>query len=219
MAAFWGVDTSTQHDSNSQDFTRTGSTKKNLSDEAINSLIYDIMSSDQGLAALATGENASGGYKSSTKSLASQDLIAKIFGQLANVTAETVTSETGQSSSRQNSNKSSGKVGTVICTELARLGYLDPRLVILGMPIFAKTHRFIVSGYHAWSLPIVPRLAGSKILRAIFIPLARGRYEQYILGKKSIEGYLAIYGVESICFLIGAVLSLKEKLHGRSVHA
>ena len=48
--------------------------------KAIDKAIYDIMASDQGLAALATAENASGGYKSSGKTLLLTDQLINSWG-------------------------------------------------------------------------------------------------------------------------------------------
>jgi hypothetical protein len=79
----------------SQSSTSTSgqTTQKVLTQAGIDKLIYDVLSSDSGLSALAQGENVSGGYGSSSKSLMTQDLVTKLVGELANVTAPTVTSK------------------------------------------------------------------------------------------------------------------------------
>ena len=91
----------------------TTTSQRKISQEGIDKLIYDVLSSDRGLASLAQGENSSGGFGSSTKQMMSQDLVTKLVGELANVTAENVTTTTGTETQR---NKK--KSPTVICTEL-----------------------------------------------------------------------------------------------------
>lgn len=70
-----------------------GTTKKVLSQEAIDNLVNSVLGADNGLASLAGGENLAGGFGSSTKAQLAQDMITNLVGQLANVTAETVTTE------------------------------------------------------------------------------------------------------------------------------
>ena len=94
--------------------SQTGSTKKVLSQEAIDKLIYDVLSSDQGLASLATGENLSGGFGSTAKSQLAQDFVVKTIGELANVMAETVTKQDGTLEKQTTANTSKKGVKTVI---------------------------------------------------------------------------------------------------------
>lgn len=182
----------------------TSTSQKQISQEGINKLIYDVLSSDQGLAALGGVENASGGFKSSTKSLLSQDLMAKLVGELANVTAPTVKTE----SSQENTSKDSSniKAGTVICTELVRQDKLDIDLYSAGHAHFLSLHPAIIRGYQLWAAPIARRMRTSSFLVRFFTPLARKRYEYIVYGDFSIFGFLSIYLGQPLCFLIGLLV-------------
>jgi hypothetical protein len=189
------------NDFTGKSFSGTSTSQKKLSQEGINKLIYDVLSSDQGLAALGGVENASGGFKSSTKSLLSQDLVAKIVGELANVTAPTVKTENTQ----ENTSKDSfnAKAGTVICTELVRQNRLDLDLYSAGHAHFHSLHPAIVRGYHFWASPIARKMVTSPRLTQFFVPLARKRYEYIVYGDFSILGFLSVYLGQPLCFLIG----------------
>jgi hypothetical protein len=179
----------------------TSTSQKQISQEGINKLIYDVLSSDQGLAALGGVENASGGFKSSTKSLLSQDLMAKLVGELANVTAPTVKTESSQENSSKDN--TSIKAGTVICTELVRQDKLDLDLYAAGHSHFLSLHPAIIRGYHFWAEPIAIKMATSPRLTRFFAPIARKRYEYIVYGDFSITGFLTIYFGQPLCFLIG----------------
>lgn len=176
------------------------STQKILGQEAIDKLVYDVLSSDQGLSALASMENASGGYNSTTKGLMANDLITKIVGEIANITAPTVTSANSKES------KKSGGVKTVICTELMRQGLLDEDLYLKGTPYFLSLHPYTVRGYQSWATKVVPVLARNPRLAKFFAPIAVKRYEYIVLGKKTAIGMATVYFCQPVCFVIGAVL-------------
>lgn len=182
---------------------RSGSQKKVLSQEAVDKLIYDVMSSDQGLAALASGENSSGGYGSSTKGLMAQDLTAKLVGEIANITAETITTEAASSKEKSKS----GKVGTVICTELVRLGLMDRKLYDAGHSHFSSLHPFIVLGYQSWALRVVPLMESRPLLCKFLLAIAVRRYQYIVNGKFSITGAASVYLAQPVCGLIGAIIA------------
>jgi len=58
----FGVDKTSTTGSEVQKAEQTNTSKKVLSQDAINKLIYDVSSADQGFASLATGENLAGRY-------------------------------------------------------------------------------------------------------------------------------------------------------------
>jgi len=175
--------------------TTSGTTQKVLTQEGIDKLVYDVMSSDQGLAALASGENASGGFGSSTKSLMAQDLIAKLVGELANVTAPTVTNTQTQ--------KSSGKKLSVICTELHRQGYIEDDLYARGSQKFYEANPVMARGYQFLAQPIVRKMVSNPKLCQFFLPWASARYDYVLLGKNSWRaGVMSLLG-EPICFIVG----------------
>jgi hypothetical protein len=185
----------------------TSTVQKNISQEGINKLIYDVLSSDQGLAALGGVENASGGFKSSTKSLLSQDLIAKIVGNIANITAPEVT--TASSQENKSTDSANIKAGTVICTELVRQDKLDIDLYSAGHAHFLSLHPAIIRGYQLWAAPIAAKMTTSPRLTRFFQPLARKRYEYIVYGDFSIFGFLSVYLGQPLCFLIGLCVPKK----------
>ncbi len=178
----------------------TQSTQKVLTQEGIDKLVYDVLSSDQGLSALSSMENASGGYNSTTKALMANDLVTKLVGEIANITAPTVTS-----SSTKNSKKGIGGK-TVICTELMRQGLLDEELYSQGHAHFLTLHPYIVRGYQSWATKCVPILARNPRLAKFIAPVAIKRYEYIVLGKKTLTGLTTVYLAQPVCFVIGAVL-------------
>lgn len=170
--------------------------KKDIDPAGINKLIYDVLSSDQGLAALAGGENAAGGTKSSTKGLLAQDLIAKVVGELANVTATETKTDT-----------SSTKKGTVICTELVRQGLLSEPLYVGGFDHFSSLSNQTIRGYQVWARKVVPLMVKYPLLAKILAPIGVGRYEFIVSKKLTFWGLVTVYLGQPICYLIGLFVS------------
>jgi hypothetical protein len=170
--------------------------KKSIDPAGINKLIYDVLSSDQGLAALAGGENAAGGTKSSTKGLLAQDLIAKVVGELANVTATETKQETGTT-----------KKGTVICTELVRQGLLSEELYVGGFAHFSSLHQQTVRGYQVWAKKVVPLMAKHRWLAELIAPIGVGRYEFIVNKKITFWGLATVYIGQPLCHIIGLFVS------------
>lgn len=224
---------------NNYELSGNKTSKLNLSPEGMNKLIYDILSSDQGLAALATGEGMSGGFGSTTKSLLAQDLVVKIAGELGKLTAETVTTadevkttkegralnKVGDFGDKYNFfNDSSGGVDSatddsVICTELNRQGVLDDALYYhpAAQLHFLELPEEVVRGYHFWAKSCVQPLASSSWLSNCVAPIVRSRYEMITTGKFKFLGAITIYLGQPICYAIGAILRDLENLNGRTV--
>jgi hypothetical protein len=183
--------------SSSQSQSSTETTQKILSQEGIDKILYDIMSSDQGLAALANAENASGGYGSSSKTLLAQDLIAKVAGEIANITAPTVTTSSSKTSGK------SAKVGTVICTALAMRGNLPKDLYVDGAKHYWELNPRVLAGYHTWAFGVVDLMQKYQWLYKLLAPIAVGRYEM-ITGRKKITfwGAVTIYLGHPLCWLL-----------------
>lgn len=179
----------------------TTTTQLNLSGEAYNQIIKDILASDAGLASLATGENLSGGYGSSVKAQLAQDLVLNIAGEMAKLTAPTV-----QTTQQQSQSKTKKKV-SVICTELARQGKLPQALYLLGHSHFLSLHPQTVAGYRVWADKVVPLMQKSRRLSNFLAPIALARYKMIVHGKFSILGAATIYLGQPICFIIGGFLS------------
>lgn len=200
-------------------------TRKNLSDEAIQKLIYDALSSDAGLAALASGENLAGGSKSSSKTLLAQDMMAKLIGELASVTAETETSEDQVKTTKEgrfvskfgdNLEKPSGIMGgagagalsdTVICTELRRQGLLSQRLYeSVGAP-WKQVPYYTWRGYHIWARHVVPLMQKSPALSKTLLPIIRSRYE-LLAGSKDFCFWGRVTQIfEAPCYLLGFIIA------------
>lgn len=184
--------------------------QKVLSQEAIDKLIYDVLSSDNGIAQLAAGENLSGGSSSSTKTLQTQDFLTKVIGELANVTAETIK----LSDSSTSENKKSGGAKTVICTELHRQGKLDTELYEAGTPHWNVLNHTVWRGYICWAEHVVPLMQKSELLSNLLAPIVRSRYQMIATGKFHFLGALTLYVGQPICYLIGLVMSLGDN-YGR----
>jgi len=188
----------------------TVTTRKNLSQESIDKLIYDALSSDVGLAALASGENLTGGSKSSSKTLLAQDMMAKIIGELASVTAETEQTTKQEKTTKEGRalNKFADNTGTVICTELHRQGKLSSELYhSVGAP-YAQVSYFTWRGYHLWASRVVPLMARSERLSNLLLPVIRSRY-LLLSGAPGFHffGRMTQRIGEPICWMIGAVVS------------
>lgn len=207
-----GIDLGFGWDKSKINLDSTKVKRKILTQEGMNQIIQDILSSDQGLASLATGENLSGGYGASTKALLSQKLVTDIAGTLANIIAPDV--EETDSVQRQDTKKAglTGKLGTVICTELNRQGllsndlYKHPKAVEHFESLPEKTLR----GYHVWAGPLVPYLRSHPNISRLVNPIAVARYSMIASGKWNLVGALTIYVAQPICYLIGTVLEIGE---------
>jgi hypothetical protein len=188
----------------------TTTSKLDLSQAGYDKIIKDILSSDAGLASLATGENLSGGYGSSVKAQLAQDLVLNIAGEMSKLTAPTT------QTTQQQSNSKTKKKMSVICTELARQGKLPPALYSLGHTHFLKLHPQTVAGYRVWADKVVPLMQKSKRLSNFLAPIAIARYRMVVLQEFSILGTATIYLGQPICFVIGGFLSkeTQENLNG-----
>lgn len=214
----------------------TSTSRKNISKEGFDKIVSDILSSDQGLAQLATGENLSGGYGSTTKAQLAQDLVTKLAGELANVTAETVTT---QNSNTDNDsvlesmgskfkvgeafniarggradplgNLVSGKKATVICTELVRQGLLDKELYDAGAAHFLGLPTRTIIGYTCWAKKVIPVMQRSRQLSNFLLPIAVARYNHITGRKRNVIGFLTVHIAQPICYVIGYIV---EVLYG-----
>ena len=177
-------------------------TQKVFSEQAINQLIYNVLASDQGLASLAAGENLSGGFNSSSKTLQTQDFITKLIGELAVASAPTVEDST--------STQTSKKKATVICTELARQGLLDPDLYEAGGPASKQISYTTWVGYHSWAVHVVEKMKNSPRLSHALLPIVESRY-RYLTGIPGTHllGRLSVHVGHPVCFLIGALINLR----------
>jgi hypothetical protein len=189
----------------------TQTTKKNISQEGVNKIIYDIMSSDSGLAALSSGENGSGGFGSSTKGLMAQDLMVKLAGEIANITAETTTSTSSEMRSEKESPVARG-LGTIICTHLMKRGKLDKALWKAGFPYLMNLPTRTVKGYHFWSEPIVAHMEKNPDgwMEKLWTPIVESRYQMVVNKKFGILGAFTIYVLEPFSYMIGYLIGVED---------
>ena len=194
--------------------------QKQLSQAAMDKIIADVLGSEQGLAALAQGENASGSFGSSMKTQLAQDLVTKLVGEIASITAPTVTTTDQVQRQQTESVQSSKKKATVICTELLVQGKFPEELYYHSKALehFESLPKETISGYHAWAIPVVSWMQKSELLSNLLLPIVLARYLQIIYGHSSFLGTLTIYEGQPICYLIGRTLKLfaKEPTHGHA---
>lgn len=186
-------------------------TQKKLSQEAVDKIMYDILSSTDGLAALAGGENGSGGFNSSTKGLLAQDLSVKLAGEIANLTAETVTG-TYQKTSTDNQTPFAKAIGTIICTHMMHRGFLSRRDWARGHAHNAALSDKTLIGYQFWSEPIVAHMERNPggWMERIWRPIVHGRYQMIVHKKWNFLGALTIYGMEPFSFLVGLMIGVED---------
>lgn len=190
--------------------TQKGTTTQylDLSPEGYDKIIRDVLASDAGLASLATGENLSGGYGSSVKAQLAQDLVLNIAGEMAKLTAPTITK------SDQKSSKKSAGLKTVICTELERQGLLDTELYNAGHAHFLTLPVETVAGYRIWANKVVPILQKYPVIAKAIAPLVTSRYEYIVHNKWSLFGWASLVIAQPICFVIGSIILRVKGNHG-----
>lgn len=184
----------------------TKTTKRDISKESIDALIYQALSADQGLAQLLSSENLAGGRGSSSATLQAQDFMTKVLTDIATATS-TLTEVT-------DSAQSSKKKASVICTELARQGLLSQELYQAGHAHFESISEQTKIGYWSWATKVVPLMQKSPWLCKVLQPIVQSRYEMITGQGFRILGALTIYVGHPICWLIGAVISAGEN-YGR----
>lgn len=205
--------------SDNKDVTTTGSgtstKRKNITKEGFDKIVYDILSSDSGLASIVSGENAAGGHSGTTKALLAQDMVVKLAGELANLTAEEVTS-TGSYQKADSTTPVNEFFGepqslgdaTVICTALYQIGMLSgyhynhTRAVAHLNLLHGRT----LAGYQSWAKPIANKIYLAPGLGKLFLPTCKARYEAIIYHRT----HWTIWLGEPVCYAIGWIL---EKLN------
>lgn len=191
-----------------------------LSAAAMNKIMSDMLGSEQGLASLASGQGVAGSFGGSGNAQLAQDFLTKIAGELAVLTAPTVTeSNTDQTQAQETNTSSQSKSRrTVICTELLSQGHFPAELYYhpAALEHFLSLDKETVSGYHAWAVPVVSWMKKSPLLCKILRPIVLARYLQIIYGQRSILGTLTIYLGQPICRVIGSFK--KENENGSAIY-
>ena len=170
-----------------------------LSQEGTYKIIADVLGGDVGLSALAQGENVSGLSGTSIKTMLAQDLVAKLVGEIANITAPIITT-TDQTTTTQAKSK---KGLSVICTELREQGKLSEELYEAGTAHFLRMSPSTVRGYRVWADKVVPLMKKSERLSNSLLPIAVARYEHITGRRKNLLGAATVYIGQPICWVIG----------------
>ena len=199
----------------------TQTSKKKIDQTAIDKIVADVLGSDQGLAALAQGENVSGASGSTVKTQLAQDLVTKLVGEIANITAETVTTTDQAQETQTQTQQSAKKKATVICTELTEQG-MFPRWMYehsKALEHFESLPQETVSGYHFWAIPVVRLMRKSPKLCKFLLPTVFARYEYILYGRRTFIGAATVHVGQPICYAIGCALKLfrKESNHGHAI--
>jgi hypothetical protein len=191
-------------------------TKKNISQEAVDKIMYDILSSTEGLSSLATGEAGSGGFNSSSRGLLTQDLSVKLAGEIANLTAETVTG-TYQKTEVDNQTPLAKGIGTIICTHMMNRGFLSRRDWARGHAWNSKLSDKTLIGYQFWSEGIVAHMEKNPggLMERFWKPIVRGRYEMIVHKRFNLLGASTIYLMEPFSFFVGLMIGVED---GRFQH-
>lgn len=177
-------------------------TSKLILDEAgYRKIIDDIMGAENGLASLLQGESTAGIFGSTTNTLMAQRFAQDLAGELAKLTAESVT--TTEEEQKQSQTKASSGLKTVICTELERQGLLDTELYNAGHAHFLTLSPQTVRGYRVWANKVVPLMQNSKKLSQTLAPIANARYEHVTGQRKNLIGWLTVHVCQPICYMIG----------------
>lgn len=175
------------------------SSQTNLDQNAIDQLVYQALSGNSGISAIRTQEAASGGYGGSQAAIQSADLIAAVAGQIGEMTGPKV----------QQSETTTKKKKSIICTALHDAGLLDKGLYELGQSEFAKLDPIVISGYHSWAYWVADRIPRNKTITRIAKFIALRRYEYALFGVFSITGWMTVHVGEPICAFIG------KRINGR----
>lgn len=77
--------------------------KLNIDPAGVEKILQDILGGEQGLASIFSGEQTSGIYSSSVAAQASGDLLTKLAGEIAKLTAEKTTATDTTTSTKQKS--------------------------------------------------------------------------------------------------------------------
>jgi hypothetical protein len=179
-------------------------TQKQLSQEAIDKLVYDALSGAGGLADLVTMGNTTGGSNSSSTQLMSQDFMTKVIGELANVTATTREDYYEREDKKKINKEFNGSYEiSIICTYLAAHGYINRRTYLRGLRYYATLHPQIIRGYHTWARVVIALMPKHEWLRKFFTFVANRRYDHLMNRERNFTGWCTVKIVEPICYVIG----------------
>jgi len=100
-----------QWDSSTTNTSGKTTSGKIFSDQAANKLLYDLLSADGGISSILSGQGLVGGSDSSSTTLMSQDFMTKVYGELANVMAQNVSTTEGLQKTNASSKTKKTSIG------------------------------------------------------------------------------------------------------------
>jgi len=172
--------------------TTDKSAQTQYSKNALDDMIYQMLSGNSGVAALGAAENVSGGYKSGTKQLQLADLIASTAAEVAKAKAPQTSSETTTSKKKK----------SVICTVLYEQGLLDKELYFRGQQQFIGLPTNLILGYYTWAYWVANRIPSNKVITQIARFIAVRRYTYVLFGQFSVTGWISVHVGEPLCKVI-----------------
>lgn len=110
--------------------TQTQTTTPNISKAGVDALIQQILESNQGLGAVASGQKSAGLYNSSTNQMLLNDLVARTGAETAKATSGTTTTSTSKTAGKADPMAMLALMGG---KKLLNSGTIDPILKSLGI--------------------------------------------------------------------------------------
>lgn len=107
----------------------TQTTQTQLSPEAINALVKQMLESNSGLAQVSSGQRAAGIYDSSTNSLLTNDLVSRVAGDVAIKSAPTVTTTSPSSTTTSSTVKQAAQIDPIAALLTAGAGIVGKKLL------------------------------------------------------------------------------------------
>ncbi len=208
----------TQNTKNTKTLDLTTKETEEVSAEKAMALLSRVLGSTQGLAAIAQGEKQSGLYNSTVNQQLTNDLLARVSGEVAALSSVKTNTQTGSVvEDNTQTNKTKGALQWIICTELHKQGRMDSKLYDAGWPVFARTPVRVKAGYYIWAIPTVKHLRAHPYswYSIMIASVMKARAEQiaaatYVTGaKKTVFGYLVLKGLYGMCWVLSRTVARK----------
>jgi len=118
-----------------------------------------------------------------------------------------------------------GSMGSsVVCTALIKRGLLSAQAYMAGSEYLASLSPNTIAGYYSWGKALARKIDnGSKVAIALSLPVARSRTMLLTTSGGLVNhlryplGTITKFVGEPLCWLVGSVISLKERINGRTI--
>lgn len=198
-----------------------------VSSEKAAALLQQLLGSIQGLAAVSSGQKATGMYDSTTSSQLTNDLLARSTADVAALSSVKVQQQAGTIDDTQTQQQhSKGALEWIICTELNKQGRLPNRYYRYGARVFASYSAKSKQGYYIWAVPAVrhlrkyPESRLSKLMEVVFN--ARAEYLAAKAGckdaKKTVLGFLTTHVLFVVCVALSRTIA-REPINFMAVYS